>query len=114
MFFRLVAKYPKWLQSDRKGLNKHSYQNTLREAKMLIEKVRKVTIRRCGNGHFDWFKPRSGYCITCGMKIHKIKEDMHYKVCDHCGKEIDTFMPPWPALFCPHCGSATGEHLEKE
>lgn len=79
---------------------------------MLIEKTKKVTIRKCGNGHYDW--SRSRYCTTCGMKIQQVKEDMNITVCDQCGKEVDIFRPLSPVLFCPHCGVLTGEHLKRE
>lgn len=78
---------------------------------MLVDKMKKVTIRKCVNGHHDWSGAK--YCTTCGMKIYKVKEDMPIEVCDQCRKEVDVMMPPFPVLFCPHCGATTGRHLKE-
>ena len=77
---------------------------------MLIEQKKKVKIRKCLNGHYDWIKAK--YCTTCGFRIWKVKDEITIKVCDQCGKEVDIFLPPHPVLFCPHCGSRTGEHMK--
>lgn len=76
---------------------------------MLIDKVKKVTVRKCKNGHAVWFSISNKYCITCGSKILQIKEDMFIKVCDHCEKEVETIQAISPVLHCPHCGEITGK-----
>ena len=78
---------------------------------MLINKTKKVTIRKCGNGHYDWINAK--YCTTCGRLILKIKADINITVCDHCKKEVEILLPPFPVLFCPHCGTKTGRHMKE-